>query len=279
MADVMLNRCNSPAGISGDLRMISAPFGVQGCPENCGSATASVPVDFGNRDPRHGIGAMQSQTHLNDRRNCWRNMLGLFHADAISSDCSERIDPLKRLTIPALFLAATFPATGGAVQLGGNPGSEFDMPAPGDGYLWNESMSGITDGDTLLDFNVQVPVGGALLRNFQVFGGCDAFSRYEARFSLFLDGTATPWSWNWEDVGGGPCYYHTLESEALSEGLLNFKVVFDSADAPPPPGFDYADVRFGDVMSAIPVPAPILLLMTGLGALGLTARRRRDNPA
>ena len=62
----------------------------------------------------------------------------------------------------------------------------------------------------------------------------------------------------------------------LPEGPVDFTVVFDSADAPPPPGFDYADVRFGNINSAIPAPASALLLATALGGLGAAARRRRN---
>ena len=107
---------------------------------------------------------------------------------------------MKSLAISALLLAATMPTFGNATLLGGDPGPIFPMPGTGDAYMWLEPMLGTAPGDALLDFTVVVPIGGANLKTFQVFGGCDVYTGYLARFSLSVNAVATPWSWTWEDL-------------------------------------------------------------------------------
>lgn len=172
--------------------------------------------------------------------------------------------------LAGLAMMGLLPAN--AAQLGGNPGPSFDMPGPGDYYLWNQSMSGIAAGDNLLGFIVKVPTGGSFLKTFQVFGGCDGDTFYNAGFSLFVGGIAT----NWTSATRGDssnCGYHDFLHKPLGEGSLEFRVVFDGADNAPPAGFDFADVRFGDIIPAIPLPATGLLAIGALAALAGLRRR------
>lgn len=159
--------------------------------------------------------------------------------------------------------------SGHAAMLGGDPGPSFDMPGGGDYYLWDMDLSGLSAGSILLDFTVNVPTGGAFLRTFQVFAlddtrdGC-----VDGRFSLSVN---QPGNETWTSVAVlEPCSYHDYLNINLLEGPRNFVVTVESL----PRNADHANVRFGDIIPAIPLPAPALLLMGGLAAMAGLRRAR-----
>jgi hypothetical protein len=175
----------------------------------------------------------------------------------------------------ALFLLGSA-TVAPAAMLGGDPGAAFDMPGPGDYYLWTVDLDGFLEGDTVLDFTVTVPAGGAVLSVFQVFGGDSANQQsgeYKANFSLVVNDPQDTWT----EIDYDIYWYHNYLGVPLAEGQRTFKVTLTGAfddDFPVPDG-RYADVRFGDgIAPAVPLPAPALLLLGGMLALaGLGGRK------
>lgn len=152
------------------------------------------------------------------------------------------------------------------------PGDAFDWPSAGiDGYAWFADLSGVTTLPvSVVDFTVTNITGNPLLINtFQIFGNCSgATDAAYADFALSIDGTPTPWT----AVEDGPCLYHNYLDFLLPAGDTRFSVdlVIDRQTAP----LVFADVRFGNVMTAVPLPYPAALLLGGLGALALARRQR-----
>jgi hypothetical protein len=152
------------------------------------------------------------------------------------------------------------------------PGDAFDWPIQGiAGYAWFADLSGLaTLPVTVVDFTVTNITGNPLLvTTFQIFGNCSgATDAAYADFVLNIDGTSTPWT----AVEDGPCLYHNYLDFLLPAGDTRFSVdlVTDRQTAP----LVFADVRFGNVMTAVPLPYPAALLLGGLGALALVRRRR-----
>jgi len=152
------------------------------------------------------------------------------------------------------------------------PGDAFDWPASGiDAFHWFEDLSGVTTFPApVVDFTVtNITAAPLLVMTFQIFGNCtNSDDAAYADFNLSLNGTPTPWT----GVEDGPCLYHNYLNFFLPVGATRFTVdlVNDRNTAP----LLYADVRFGDIVPAIPLPPTALLLLGGVGALALMRRRR-----
>ncbi len=182
-----------------------------------------------------------------------------------------------RSVLCGLLFALTATMASASVLVCGDPGPEFNLPAVScTGYEWTVEMDGLSPGDELLSFTVNVAAGGDKVTVFQVYGFFDDSSGWEpfqANFGLFLGDAATPWTEVLQDA----YLYHNLFEQSLPEGPTVFTVIFQGP-AGPLSGTPYAHVIFGDddVTPAVPVPAALPSLLTGFALLGgLQAARRR----
>ncbi|TDL91378.1 hypothetical protein [Meridianimarinicoccus aquatilis] len=143
------------------------------------------------------------------------------------------------------------------------PGDSFNWPAPALAYHWLVDVDGVTSvPTTVIDFTVTnfFPIAQPVT-TFQVFGQCTGpDAPWRPDFTLAIDGAPTPWTWVESDV----CLYHNLLNFALSPGDTRFTVTLNSPIGAPG---QTVDVRFGHILPAIPLPASLLLSLSGLAAL------------
>lgn len=150
------------------------------------------------------------------------------------------------------------------------PGPRFDWPAPVTGYFWFVDITSVARVPTpVADFTVtNTTVAPLPVMTFQAFGNCDFVDpAWKPDFTLFIDGTRTPWT----AVESAPCGYHDFLDFVLPVGPTRFTV---QLDALPDASARYVDMRFGNVIPAIPLPPAAVLLPGGVLALGLFRRRR-----
>ncbi|WP_416912345.1 hypothetical protein [Paracoccus sp. (in: a-proteobacteria)] len=157
------------------------------------------------------------------------------------------------------------------------PGDRFDWTNPSDGYQWRVDLSGIDTASslpvTVVDFTVDNVMGfPATIPLFQIFANCTGGSVTWARFKLKINGLATPWTSTIPDL----CLYHDYMDFSLPPGVSRFTV--DMINVTDFSQLEHADVRFGAVIPAIPLPGALLLGLSGLVAIGAMSgrvRRRR----
>ena len=178
------------------------------------------------------------------------------------------------IALPTTLCASplpTLPSYGGDRVVPIYPGPAFDWPVPFDGYMWFVDIAGVSTVPTpVVDFTVTNTAAHARgVDTFQVFGNCDGINAaWKPTFSLFIDETETPWT----GVETAPCGYHDFLDFVLPPGDTRFRVMLnDASDA----FAAYVDVRFGNVMPAIPLPPAAALMLGGIAALGLAGRGRR----
>lgn len=156
------------------------------------------------------------------------------------------------------------------------PVFNIDMPLPTQHFSTAVDMEGLQVGDTVFELNVTVPVGGAFLKVFQVFGG-DIFDtnygEYRANFALEVNQSPNTWTMIDYDY----YWYHNYLDVFLEGGERTFKVTLTGSEDGvfPVAAGRYADVRFGDTIPAVPLPAGAVLLVSSLAALPLARRRRK----
>ena len=169
------------------------------------------------------------------------------------------------LTASPLPVLPSYGATGSSNTY---PGAAFDWPAPVDAYLWFVDISGVTTAPTLIaDFTVTNTATTPLtVATLQAFGNCDGISDpWKPGFTLFINETETPWT----RVETAPCGYHDYLDFSLPVGATRFSVRLDD---PPDATAIHVDMRFGNVIPAIPLPPAGLLMLGGMGALALVRR-------
>lgn len=153
------------------------------------------------------------------------------------------------------------------------PGDSFDWPGPALAYQWLVDVDGVTSvPTTVVDFTVKNITPFALnVGTFQVFGECTGpDAPWRPDFTLAIDGATAPWTQVVSDV----CLYHNLLDFALAPGDTRFTVTLNSAIGAPG---QTIDVRFGDIIPAIPLPASLLLGLSGLAALAGLRRTARSS--
>lgn len=159
-----------------------------------------------------------------------------------------------------------------------DPGNFFLMPQPNEAYIWSLDLSSAEAGDVIESFTVFVLPGLQDLKTFQIFGSCDGGSTaWHAGFDLSVSnnaGTDTEWTSATRGSGGG-CGYHDYLDQTLAIGANTFEITYTGADNIVPPALQTAQLRFGAILPAIPLPPGLALLSGALGVLGLGAARRR----
>lgn len=168
-------------------------------------------------------------------------------------------------TLPGYFF------TGGVSPF--YPGDSFDWPAPDVAYQWLVDVDSVTTvPTTVIDFTVtNTTLAPLIVPTFQVFGQCTGpDTPWRPDFTLQIDGSPTPWTII-DGIDSEACLYHDLLNYALMPGATRFSVVLDSSIGAPG---QTIDVRFGNIIPAIPLPATALLAVTGLAALGGLRRRQ-----
>lgn len=144
-------------------------------------------------------------------------------------------------------------------------------------YHWDEDIEGVNPGETLFEIRVTVVAGFRHLPTFQLFGNCDGSSDpLAALFSLEINGDDTAWT-STEDY---PCGYHDYLGQVLPLGDVSMTVIFDGIR---PGGSDTGplgtgvDVRFGNIIAAIPLPPAIFGFGAALAGLGALRRRHKQS--
>jgi len=197
--------------------------------------------------------------------------------NATTARALSKLAVVAALAWPTTAAAAPLPVLPG-YQFGGltvgttYPGDMFDWPDPiFSGYSWFVDVTGVMSAPTTaLDFVVTNGMPFPLqVQTFQVFSNCGfgANPPWTPGFSLFINEVPTAWS----AVTTSPCDYHDFIDFMLEPGDTRFRVVLDNEPEPFTPN---VDVRFGDVMPAVPLPATGMSLLAGLAALAVMRRRR-----
>lgn len=154
------------------------------------------------------------------------------------------------------------------------PGDSFDWPAAGyTGYSWLVDIASVTATPTpVADFTVTNILPDAVpVQTFQVFGNCGgtgADAAWKPKFTLLIGGAETAWT----AVSTDPCGYHDYVAFDLPVGPTRFTVLLDDA---PNDLARYVDMRFGNVIPAVPLPPAAALLLGAWAGLCLVAGRRR----
>ena len=186
-------------------------------------------------------------------------LTGLLAAAAIALPVVAAASPLL-----------VFPSYGAPGASDAYPGAEFDWPAPFVGYYWRVDIASVTTVPTLVvDFTVtNTSTTPLAVMTFQAFGNCDGSSpTWKPGFTLLIDGIETPWT----AVESDPCGYHDYLDFILPVGDTRFSVALD--DLPDATAI-YVDMRFGNVIPAIPLPPAAPLMLGSVMALALVRRRR-----
>jgi len=189
----------------------------------------------------------------------------------------RRHRPLRLLSVASALTCTmamasplpTLPSYGATGASNVYPGPEFDWPAPFTGHFWFVDIASVTAVPTpVVDFTVTNTTAAPLtVDTFQVFGNCDFIApAWKPDFTLFIDGTPTAWT----SVESAPCGYHDFLGFVLPVGPTRFTVQLDDL---PDASASYVDVRFGNVIPAIPLPPAAALLLGGVVVLGLVRRR------
>ncbi|MGS4944354.1 hypothetical protein ACVDG3_02650 [Meridianimarinicoccus sp. RP-17] len=186
----------------------------------------------------------------------------------------SRLLAVAALVAPAALSASPLPTLPGYGGIGVSPvypGPAFDWPAPFVGYAWFVDIAGVDTVPTpVIDFTVTNTAPNPVpVMTFQAFGNCDGTAApWKPGFTLFIDDIETPWT----NVDDAPCGYHDYLDFVLPLGETRFTVLLEDA---PDATASHVDVRFGDVIPAVPLPPAAALLMGGIAALGLAGRRQR----
>jgi hypothetical protein len=126
------------------------------------------------------------------------------------------------------------------------------------------------------EFDLRVPPAGgtfSLLLTVQAgpspLGLLQIFNDSEDIYRLFVDGA--PQTWQQEDFDE---FYYQFADPGLFRTAATYDIAFRTVDDNSPPYGPRATVRLGGsaVIPAIPLPAPALLLLSGIAALGWRGR-------
>lgn len=188
------------------------------------------------------------------------------------------METFRTAVAAAIFSVTSFVAGASPVSDIGfpmDPGPAFDWPAVYNGFNWTVDLTAVTSAPTtIVDFTVTNTTSDPVMIGvFQVFGEFIdpdlGWTCSHLDFDLQINGTATPWTMIVPDQ----CLYHNYENFVLVPGPTQFSIVWTGT--PLPGGTTQADVRFGNVIPAVPLPAGAVLSLTALTALGWAGRRQR----
>ncbi|MEO0361352.1 MAG: hypothetical protein AAF322_09590 [Pseudomonadota bacterium] len=164
--------------------------------------------------------------------------------------------------------------TGAPPLLDPQPGSGFpvyEIMATGqEAYAWSEDIAGLSVGDTLLEIRINAFFSTTRIPVFQAFGNCDGRSDpFGPLFNLSIDGAAADWT-STSPPAPGPCFYHDLVDLELEMGehilSVSFAGIAEGAPDSGPNG-TLIDMRFGNVILALPGPPSIFALLTAIAGL------------